>query len=87
MTTKVTNKILLGLSYIVVLSWMHNKREIVWHVTMESHIVVNICNNDNDYNDDEDMCASVWLNFWWLILISALVIHGRESQLQGVKLN
>lgn len=69
-----------------VVEYVHNKKinSVGYDITKEN--TNTNTNNDNDYNDDEDMCASVWLNFWWLILISTLVTHGRESQLQGVKI-
>jgi hypothetical protein len=37
------------------------------------------CNNDNNYNDDDVMCASVWFGFCnGLCYMSKRMIYGRE---------
>jgi hypothetical protein len=47
----------------VVLTWMHDKRGLVWHVTLWNTQSQH-CNSDNIYIDDNVMRASVWFEFF-----------------------
>ena len=63
----------------MVFTWMGGKRVLVSYVTVWSSMQSQHCNDDNNGNDDNVMCASVWFEFFGaFVLISNHVVYGRE---------
>ena len=46
------------------LTWMHNKRELVQHVTLWNKIKSTHCHYCSNDNDDNVMCATVLFEFF-----------------------